>query len=191
MKKFFTTLLMLAILLTSTVAMAAFKEDITEGVSINSIKRLAVALPMHYKVEATEPTFGEFTQIIYDAGQVATNYQVISYDNIAADIMQDTGIDIKFLQDEDSRKVYNEHIANYADAYVVVTTANNNKRTQFFFEVYDAKSGELIYLLTTQNRFNGKTAKGYQKSCEEFYTKFDAAGQNEIKEAQKQAKKKK
>jgi hypothetical protein len=188
MKKFFSAVLILAVFLTSTVAMAAFKEEITEGADIASIKRLAVAMPMHYKVEDAEPTTEEFTTIIFDASKAARCY-VISYDEIAANIMRDTGVDIKSLQYADARKAYDANISKYADAFVVVTTANNSKKIQFFFEVYDAKnSDEVVYYLTSQSGSIGKNSKDYRKACEDFYKKFDAAAEKNLKEQQKKNK---
>lgn len=189
MKKFFATLLMLAVTLTSTVALAAFREEIPENADITSIKRLAIALPMHYKMEVTEPTLDEFITIIFDAGRIS-HCEIISYDKIAENILDDTGIDIIALQDADSRKTYNSNISKYADAFLVVTTANNNKRTQFFFDVYNSNSGELLYRLTTQGGGIGKNSKDYAKACTDFYQKFNAAVEKTIKDAQKQAKKK-
>ncbi len=189
MKKIFATLLMLAVMLTSTVVFAAYKEDMPEDADIASIKRLAVALPMHYKSEDAEPTVEEFTKIIYDASKVARCY-VISYDEIAANIRRESGVDIQSLQEEDARKAYSASVGNYADAYVIVTTANNNKKPQFFFQVFDAKTGDLVYVLTTQGGGIGKNSKDYGRACEDFYKKFDAAAEKSIKDAQKKAKKK-
>lgn len=180
MKKIFSVLLLLAVMLTSTVAMAAFKETVTEGADIASIKRLAVALPMHYKVEDAEPTLEEFTQVIFNASRAARCY-VISYDEIAANIQRDTGVDIKNLQDTEARQNYNANISKYADAFVVVTTANNSNKVQFFFEIFDAKTGELVYLLTTQSGSIGKNSKDYGKACEDFYKKFDSAAEKSLK----------
>ena len=189
MKKIFATLLMLAVMLTSTVAMAAFKEDVAEDADIAAIKRLAVALPMHYKSEDAEPTVEEFTRIIFDASKVARCY-VISYEDIARNIKNDTGVEIESLQEEDARKAFSASVGKYADAYVVVTTANNNKKPQFFFQVFDAKSGDLLYVLTTQGGGIGKNSKDYGRACEDFYKKFDAAAEKNLKDAQKKAKKK-
>lgn len=190
MKKIFATLLMLAVMLTSTVAFAAFKEDITEGSKLDLYQRIAVALPMHFKAEATEPTTNEFTNIIFDAHKASKRF-IISYSDIADNIMRETGVDIVSLDAEKSRKIYNENIAKYADAYVVVTTANNIKKTQFFFEVFDAKTGELIYNLTIQGGGLKKTSKDYGRACEDFYTKYDLAAAKQIKEAKKLEKKNK
>ena len=188
MKKIFSVLLMLAVMLTSTVVFAAFKEDITEGAKLDRYQRLAVALPMHFKSEATEPTLTEFTNIIFDASSRNSNRFIISYNDIANNIMRDTGVDIVSLQDEKSRQIYKENIAKYADAYVVVTTANNIQKTQFFFEVFDAKTGELVYNLSIQGGGLKKTSKDYGSACGDFYRKFDLAAKIQIKEAEKQAK---
>ena len=188
MKKFFTVMLMLAVMLTSTVAMAAFRETIEEGADIGSIKRLAVAIPRIYKVEDAEPTASEFTQIIFDAGKVARCY-VISYDEIAANIQRDTGVDIKALNNEEAQKIFAQNVSKYADAFVNVTVANGTKKPQFFFDVFDAKTGELAYTLTTQSGEIGKNAKDYGKACENFYKRFDEAAEKSIKDSGKKSKK--
>lgn len=187
MKKIVSTLLMLAVMLTSTVALAAFKEDIPEGAKLDKYQRIAVALPMLFKTEAAEPTKSEFTRIIFDANRASKRF-IISYDDVVDNIMRETGIDIISLQDEDSRKIYKQNIAKYADAYVVVTVANNIKKPQFFFEVFDAKNGELIYNLSIQGNGLGKNAGDYASACRDFYKKYDLAAVQQIKNAEKAAK---
>ena len=188
MKKIFCTLLMLSIMLTSAVAMAAFEETISEDADITAINSLAVALPKHYRMEASEPSVADFIKIIFDAGKTS-KHKIVSYREVTREIMNSTGIDVNALQDANARKVYNDHVAKYADAYIVVTTANNLKKTQFFFEVYDSNTQKLLYLLTVQSRNYGKDNKGYTKACEEFYQRFDEAVEKTIKDAAKQEKK--
>lgn len=189
MKKLFGTLILIAALIVSNVSFAAYKETVVEGADIGAVKRLAVALPMHYKTEDTEPSLEDLTSIMFNASRVARCY-VISYDEIAANIQRDNGVDIKTLGDMDSRKIYDENVGKYADAQVTVTTANNGKNTQFFFEVRNAASNEFMYVYTLQSREIGKDLKGYTKACENFYKAFDAAAEKSIKDAQKSAKKK-
>lgn len=190
MKKIFSLLVLAVFILTSAKALAAYKEDIMEDANLAAVKRLAVALPMHYKVEEAEPTVEEFTKIIFDAGAVARCY-VISYDEIAENIKKDTGVDIKVLNDLESRKVFNANVGKYSDAYLTVTTANNTNKTQFFFELSNSKDNQMMYIYSMQNGDISKDSKGYKKACEDFYKKFDAAAEKSIKEAGKKDKKKK
>ena len=187
MKKFFCSLLMATIFLVSSTAMAAFEETVPKDADLGSIKTLAVALPMHYKVEATEPNAEEFAEIIYNASRVST-HQTISYDDIVDNIWKDSRVDIKALNDSESRKIFNENVAKYADAYVTVTSANNNKSVQFFFEVRDSQSGDMLYVITIQSRAFGKNLKGYTRACEEFYKKFDVAAEKSMKKSKKKNK---
>ena len=195
MKKIFATLLMLAVMLTSTVAFAAFKDEISEGVNLSDIKRVAIILPMHFKIEADEPSMTEFTRTIFDMSKKSSR-EIIPYNHIADNIIMDTGIDILSLQDEDARRVFKEHVGKYSDSYLLVTTANNIKKTQFFFEVFDSKTGKLLYSFTLQGEGIKKTAKDYGRACERFYEQFELATKQQIKdnaksqkEAAKQARK--
>ena len=175
---------MLAALLISTTALAAYKETVTEGADLGAVKRLAVALPDYYRTEIVEPDFNDFIQIVFDASKSSRLY-VISYDEIAANILRDTGVDIKALEFLEARKVYEENISKYADAYLRVTVANNPKKVQFFFDVQPASAGDPIYILTTQSGSIGKNSKDYLKACEEFYTRFGAAIDKYLKDSKK------
>ena len=188
MKKFFWSLTMATIFLMSSVAFAiGFEETLAEDADLTSIKNLAVALPMHYKVEVTEPTAEEFGDIVSNAGRLS-NLTVISYDDMVDNIWRDARVDIKALADTESRKIYNEHVAAYADAYVTATSANNNKYVQFFFEVRDAKSGDMMYVFSTQSRYYGKDLKGYTRACEDFYKQLNVVIEKQIKDLRKKKK---
>lgn len=189
MKKIFSVLLLVSILLVSSAAMAAFKETIPEDSDIASVKRLAIAFPRHYKTSDTEPTSEELSDIMFFASKVARCY-VISFKDIADNIKRDTGIDIRNLGENEAQKVFEKNVGKYADGFVVTTTATNSKKVQFFFDVSKA-DGTLVYSLTTQNGSYGRDLKGYRKSCEEFYKKFDVAAETKIKEIEKQERKKK
>ena len=200
MKKIFATLLMLAVMLTSTVTFAAFKDEISEGVNLSDIKRVAIILPMHFKIEDEEPSLTEFTRSIFDMSKKSSR-EIIPYNHIADNIIMDTGIDILSLPDEDARRVFKQHVAKYADSYLLVTTANNIKKTQFFFDLFDSKTGNLLYTFTLQGGGLKKNAKDYGRACELFYEQFDLITEQQIKdnmkaekaaakEARKQAKKK-
>ena len=189
MKKFFTATLLVGILLISSVAMAAFQETVPEDSDIASVKRLAIAFPRHYKVEETEPSASELAEIMFYASKVARCY-VISYDDIAANIKKDTGVEIKELNEVEAAKVFESNVGKYADGYVVLTTATNSKKVQYFFDVYKPDE-TLVYPYTVQSGDLSRDLKGYRKACEGFYSKFDAAAENKIKADEKAARKKK
>lgn len=189
MKKIFSALLLTAILLVSSVAMAAYSETIPEDSDIGSVKRLAIAFPRHYKTMDTEPTAEELSEIMFFASKVARCY-VISYSDIAENIKKDTGIDIKSLGVNEAQKVFEQNVGKYADGFVLVTTATNSKKVQYFFDV-EKPDGTLVYSLTSQTGEYGRELKGYRKSCEDFYKRFDAAAEKKIKDDEKKERKKK
>lgn len=186
MKKIFSALLLTAMLLISSVAMAAFQETVPEESDIASVKRLAIAFPRHYKALDTEPTDVELASIMSGASRVARCY-VISYDEIAANIKKDVGVDINELNYNEAEKVFEENVGKYADAFVIVTTATNSKKVQYFFDVYKP-DGESVYSLTTQSADFSRDLKGYTKACEDFYKKFDVAAELKLKADEKKAK---
>lgn len=186
MKKIFSALLLTAMLLISSAAFAAYNETVPDDSDIASVKRLAIAFPRHYKTLDTEPTDVELAAIMENASRVARCY-VISYDEIAANIKKDTGVDINELNYNEAQKVFEENVGKYADAYVIVTTATNSKRVQYFFDVYTPDE-ESVYSLTTQNRDLSRDLKGYTKACEDFYKKFDAAAEVKLKSDEKKRK---
>ena len=199
MKKFFVALTMLAIFLTSSLAFAAFEDSVEEGADVTVVKKLAVAMPDYYKVEDTEPDVHEFMRNVYNTGRISSTREIVSYDDVAAAIRRDTGIDIRALEKLEAEKVYKKHISRYADAYVVATIANSSKHPQMFFYVYNANTSELMYTYTLQSRIIGKRTKDYNKGAEDFFKQFDKIiAQNlskddrkKLKEKQKEVRKRK
>ena len=186
MKKIFTAFLLTTMLLISSVAFAAYNETVPEDSEISSVKRLAIAFPRHYKTLDTEPTEAELASIMANASRVARCY-VISYDEIAENIKKDTGVEIKELDYNEAEKVFESNVGKYADAYVIVTTATNSKKVQYFFDVYQPDETS-VYSLTTQSGDISRDLKGYTKACEDFYKKFDAAAEQKLKDDEKKAK---
>ena len=175
---------MLVTLLVSATALAGYKETIAANADLGAVKRLAIALPDYYQTEIVEPAYDDFIRIVFDASKSSRMY-VISYEDIAANILRDTGVDIKAMDVVEARKVYDENISKYADASLRVAVANNPKKVIFFFEVQNAADGNPIYILATQSGSIGKNSKDYLKACEEFYTKFGAAIDKSLKDAKK------
>ena len=191
MKKFLTALAMSFVLFTSSIALAAYEETIEEDADLPSVKKIAVAFPNYYKMEDKEPTINELTREIYEAGKYSSTREIISYDDVAAAIRRDTGIDIYKLDVVDAEKVYNANVAKYADSYVVATFANNSGRPWIFYYIYNAADQKLMYAYSIQSKLIGKNTKDYRKSAENFYKQFDnAATENLSKEERKKMQEK-
>lgn len=177
MKNFLCSIFILgAILLTSTTALAASYEQIVDGVDLTQIKRLAVACPNHYKfdVVSDEPTVEALTEMLGTANK-STKFVVIPYADIVEAIKRDKGVDITKLNYQEAKKTFEDNIANYADSYVTLTTANNNDPTTFMFKIQNAQTAGVMYLLQIKSRSFGKNARGYNSACELFYKTFDIA----------------
>ena len=199
MKKFLAALTMLTIFLTSSIALAAYEESVEEDADLTTIKKMAVAFPNYYKVEDKEPDIYELTRDIYNAGRLTSNLEMVSYDDVAAAIRRDTGIDIYSLDDVEAEKIYLKNIYRYADSYLVTTIANNSGMPWFFFYVYNSTDQKLMYTYSLQSNSLGKNSKDYGKAAENFYKQFDTTSamnlskedKQKLKEKKKEAKAKK
>lgn len=169
-------LVMTFLLLTSTKTFAALGEEIPEGADLTTIKRIAVAYPRHYKVEkvSDEPTTEALIEMLGTASK-STRFYVVPYDEIVESIKKDTGTDITTLDYKEAKKIFEENIANYADSYIVLTTANGPDPTTFMFNVQNAQTGKIIYSLNIKSRSFGKNTRGYNSACELFYKTLDVA----------------
>ncbi len=191
MKKFFAALMMLAVFVTSSIASAAYEENIEDDVDLGAVKKIAVAYPNYYKTEEAEPEIYDLTKDIYNSGRFTSSREIVSYEDVAAAIRRDTGIDIYSLDIPEAEKVYTEHIKRYADTYVVTTVTNNSKRPWLFFYVYDANDSKLMYTYSIQSNVLDKSAKDYAKAAEEFFKQFDeTAKKNMSREERKQLEEK-
>jgi len=191
MKKFFIALMMLAVFVTSSSALAAFEENIEDDVDLNSVKKIAVAYPNYYKTEEAEPEIYDLARDIYNAGRFTSSREIVSYEDVASAIRRDTGIDIHSLDVPDAEKVFNQYIGRYADSYVITTVTNNSKRPWLFFYVYNAADGKLMYTYSIQSNVLDKSAKDYSKAAEDFFKQFDeTAKKNLSKEERKKLEQK-
>lgn len=191
MKKFLTALAMSVVMFTSSIALAAFEETIEEDADLTKVNKIAVAFPNYYKMEEKEPTINELTREIYEAGKYSSTREIISYDDVAAAIRRDTGIDIYKLDVVEAEKIYNANVAKYADSYVVATFANNSGKPWIFYYIYNAADQKLMYAYSIQSKLIGKNTKDYRKSAENFYKQFDnAASENLSKEERKKMQEK-
>lgn len=182
MKKFVQMLLVVCMMVFGAQAAFANTDNVTvqEGADLTSIKRIAVAAPLYTPVDDKAPSKDMLTQIVSDASRVARGY-VISYDAVVEGIKNSMNVDIKALDRRQSAKIYKENVANYADAYVVVTVANNS-RTTFFFDVFKVGTNELLYTYEIRaNKSEGDTVNTYNNMCEQFYKHFDRSVDDQVK----------
>lgn len=192
MKKIVQMLLAVCmVVLSAQVAFAnADQSTIQEGANLTSVKRIAVAAPLYTPVDDKAPNKEMLTQIVADASRVSRSY-VISYDAVAEGVKTATNVDIKSLDRRQAAKVYKENVANYADAYVVLTVANNS-RTTFFFDVFKAGTNELLYTYEIRaNKGEGDTVATFTNLSEQFYKHFDRSAEEQLKNEAKAAKQKK
>ena len=176
---------MCMIALTTQVAFAnSDKETLQEGADIVSVHRLAIGSPLYQQIDEKAPSKDMLTQIVYDSSRVARSY-IVSYDAVAAGIQAKNNVDLKALDRRQAAKTFKENVADYADAYVILTVANNS-RTTFFFDVYKVGTNDLLY--TYEIRANGSepdNVETYTNLCEQFYKHFERAAQAQQKELAK------
>ena len=167
---------------------AATKEDVYNGEEVAKMQRLAIAYPDYIQSLDTEPSINEFINVLLEASKVS-KLTIVSYDDMANKIKQNTGLDIKVLPKKDARKIFKENIYKYVDGYVFFTLANNS-RLNMFCEVYSANNNELLYVLRVEGGKSDevKNSKTYKEMAEEFYRAFDKAVQTEIKKKEKDKK---
>ena len=177
--------LMCVIVLGTQVAFAnADKETLQEGADITAIHRLAIGMPLYQQNDEKAPNITMLTQIVYDSSRVARSY-VVSYDAVAAGIQSKNSVDIKALDRRQAAKTFKENAADYADAYVILTVANNS-RTTFFFDVYKAGTNQLLYTYEIQaNRSEADTVATYTNLSEQFYKHFERSAVEQQKDNSK------
>ncbi len=157
----------------------ADKITIPEDADLVSIKRLALAAPLYTPTKGA-PSKKELLDAMYDASSVARSY-VLSYDMVAADIQNNTSININALDRRQAAKVYKEHIAESADAYVVLTVANNS-RIVFFFDIYRSGTNELLYTYQiVANKGEEANTAMYKMLSEQFYKNFERSANEQAK----------
>ena len=180
MKKFLAALMMFAIFMTSSIALAAYEETIADDANLATVKKIAVAYPNYYKIEDAEPELFDFVKDIYNAGRFTSSREIVSYEDVASAIRRDTGVDIFSLDVPEAEKVFKQNISRYADSYVIATVANSSKRPWLFFYIYNATDGNLMYTYSIQSNVLDKTAKDYGKAAESFFKQFDETAKKNL-----------
>lgn len=183
MKKFFQLAIISALLVfgIQTAFANTDKVNVVEDADLTIVHRLAINAPLYSPVAEDAPSKDELTNIIYKASKVSNIY-VISYDEIAANIRRDIGIDIKALERRKAAKIFGENIGKYADAYVTPTVANSSKLVMFF-EVSKASNHSLLFDYQIKaNRSEKETADTFKLFAEQFYKNLDKSIKHQEKE---------
>lgn len=187
MKKFFQLLVMLLMLGSNQLALAySDKATISEGADIVSVERLAIAAPLYFPLKDS-PTMEQLVQLLNESSAVS-KHTVITYDIMVQNLMRDKNVDLLKTDRHVSAKIFRDNIANYADAYMILTVANNS-RTVFFFDVYAAGTNEMMYSYQIiAERGDPDDVKNYTMMAQKFYKNFDASVGEQRKQQEKDAR---
>ncbi|MBO6304394.1 MAG: coenzyme F(420) biosynthesis enzyme [Selenomonadaceae bacterium] len=186
MKKFLKLVMftMMFSLLSVTAFAHADQETIAEGADLSSVKRIALGWPLYVKVDEKDLSDREIIETVYGASKVARAY-VLSYDAAAQEIKKGTKIDILSLEKKKAAEEFKKNIKNYADAYVILTIANNSRLT-LFFDMYRAGTDELLYTYQiVANRSDKSDKNTYNALSEQFYKHFERAATEQQKKLDK------
>ncbi|EKU71341.1 hypothetical protein [Selenomonas sp. F0473] len=156
------------------------KVTLQEGAVITNINRLAVGAPLYIPVGDAAPSLEILTQVVADASRI-THANIIPYDTVVKGIQEAKGVDIKTLPRRDAAKEYKDNVANFADAYIILTVANNS-RTIFFFDVYRSGSNDLLYTYEVRaNKSDGDTVATFTSLSEQFYKNWQRSVEEQNK----------
>lgn len=178
MKKILSLWFLAVLMLASCPPAMAYWEEGTpqEGQTVADVGTLAIGAPLYTEKKGV-PTQEEFVEILNARGAKVPpkKYKVVPYDAIAKGILQTTGKNLYALARIPAARVFKNHVAQYADAYVV-PTVTMSRRTVLFFEVYSAKTEDLLYtyqiILASDELDDAKT---YASMVSLFYDNFAAA----------------
>ena len=178
MKRFVQMVLVLCLTLLAAQAGASpYSDKVTlpEGAVITNVNRLAVGAPLYVQVEDTSPSLEILTQIVSDASRITRANMVVK------GIQESKGVDLKTLPRRDAAKIFKENVADYADAYIILTVANNS-RTTFFFDVYRSGSNDLLYTYEVRaNKSDGNTVATFSSLSEQFYKNWQRSVEEQNK----------
>ena len=163
-------------------------ETIADGADLTAVHSIAVGHPRYTRVAETDPSYDHLVKIVCEAGKVS-KCQVLSFDEVADNIRRDKRLNIKTIDEKKAMEEFKKHVADYADAYVILWVANNS-RTSFFFDVYKAGTNELLYTCEVlASRFAKDNEYTFRDLSQQFYKKFDHAAEKQQKDREKAAKK--
>lgn len=166
------------------------KEDVYNAEGLLNIHTIAIARPMYTKVEEIEPTMDELMELVYEASSAdkKEKFKYVSYREVCQGIRVANKIDILRLERHKALKEYKAEIGNYADAYIEVTVSNDT-RLNIFYDVYNAKTHELLY---SYRKLTPKTLPRdealYTEMSQDFYKDFLKAVEKAENDKEKEEK---
>lgn len=190
MRKFTLLLTALLLMAMATVAYAYDeKSKPIDGEKMVELTSLAIAPPWYSPKATTTMTNTELISLL-DAGRVASKRTVVAYAQMTDNIFHDTHVDLRDLDRRLATQCFNEHVAKYAQSYVLLTVANDNRLT-FFFDVYDTATGKQIYAYEFKAEKNDpENAETFTEAIDKFYKNYDWATNDERKKLDKGKKEK-
>lgn len=191
MKKFVQILLLIVAVAAFCPSALAYWEEGTlrEGQSVANVERLAIAAPLYVEKKGV-PTLAEFVNVLNARGAKVPpkKYTVVPYDEIAKAVLQATGKDLYTIGRIPAARVFKNHIAKYADAYVV-PTVTMGRRTVLFFDVYSAETHETLYsyqIILASDDLD--TVQTYSDMVSLFYDEFAGVVEQQKKEKKAEEK---
>lgn len=167
------------------------KEDVYNSQGLLDIHTIAIARPMYTKVDEVEPTMDELMELVYEAAGTVDKkekFKYTSYREVCQGIRVANKIDILRLERHKALKEFKSEIKNYADAYIEVTVSNDT-RLNIFYDVYNAKTHELLY---SYRKLTPKTSTRdellYAEMSQDFYKDFLKAVDKAENEKEKEDK---
>ena len=101
------------VVLSTQIAFAnADKVTIADGADLTSVHRLAIAQPNYYQVDPKSPDKSLLCQIEYDTSRVATNFYVLSYNDVVKDVQTRRKVDMTKLNDRMAKAVFKENVSS-------------------------------------------------------------------------------
>lgn len=186
MKKFLKSVLFITVfmLFGATAFAHSDQETIAEGADLMSVHRIALGWPLYVKVDEKDLSDREIIETVYGASKVARTY-ILSYDAAASEIKKAQKVDILVLDKKKAAEEFKKNIKSHADAYVILTIANNSRLT-LFFDMYRAGTDELLYTYQiVANRSDKSDRNTYNSLSEQFYKHFERAATEQQKKLAK------
>lgn len=158
-----------------------------EGQTIADVETLAIGAPFYTAKEGV-PTLEEYIQILNTSGEKILKGNIVTYDTVAQGIRQRTGKDVYTMDRRPAKRIFEQNVSDFADAYVV-STVTMSRRTVFFFDVYRAATNELLYSYEIiMESDDPNDVKTYTEMVGKFYKNFNWSAESQKKNQKEAAK---